>query len=100
MTYKPTKEDMELATLLCMIADGEVKGKEAETILRETFPNVDIKWTREDIEDYLVGVYSLVPIQVDKVIEMFPKDYISPTDFNPKSILYNFTNYKRRHNDD
>ena len=88
MIYEPTEKDMEQAALLSLIADGGIKGEEAATILLDIFPNIDISWTKEDIQDYLTGVYQLPPIQVDRVIDHFPENYISPTTFNP--IMYNF----------
>jgi hypothetical protein len=57
---------------LKLIADGVIKGEEAELILLRIFPSTGLHWEVFDIQDFLKGVYQLAPIEVDRLIDQLP----------------------------
>ena len=75
--YIQSEQDKIDATNLRKIVSGETQGKEAEEVFHYTFPNVDIKWTKDDVTEYLTGVYQLNQPEIKILIDKFPENYIS-----------------------
>ena len=92
--YIQSEQDKIDATNLRKIISGEIQGKEAEEVFHYTFPNVDIKWTKDDVTEYLTGVYQLNQSEIDSLIDKFPENYISEEPITSHSILYDFNKYK------
>ena len=92
--YIQSEQDKIDATNLRKIVSGETQGKVAEEVFHYTFPNVDIRWTKDDVTDYLAGVYLLNQSEIDSLIDKFPENYISEEPITSHSILYDFNKYK------
>ena len=92
--YIQSEQDKIDATNLRKIVSGETQGKEAEEVFHYTFPNIDIKWTKDDVTEYLTGVYQLNQSEIDSLIDKFPENYISEEPITSHSILYDFNKYK------
>jgi len=79
MTYKPPSyitieglKQYDDVAHLKLIADGVIKGEEAELILLRIFPSTGLHWEVFDIQDFLYSVYQLAPIEVDRLIDQLP----------------------------
>ena len=92
--YIQSEQDKIDATNLRKIVSGETQGKEAEEVFHYPFPNVDIRWTKDDVTDYLACVYLLNQSEIDSLIDKFPENYISEEPITSHSILYDFNKYK------
>ena len=96
--YIQSEQDKIDATNLRKIVSGETQGKEAEEVFHYTFPNIDIKWTKDDVTEYLTGVYQLNQPEINILIDKFPENYISKetviSNSMPHPILYDFNKYK------
>ena len=81
MIYEQEEKDM-----LHRIANGSIKGEEAEDILTKLFPLKSVLYSQVDAEFVLAIVYELPSHEIDKVMEQFPESY-------------HFDDYKRPTND-
>ena len=75
MIYEQSDKDKEEADQLRRIANGSIKGEEAETILTKLFPLKSILYSQPDAEFVLALIYQLNSSEIDKVMEKFPESY-------------------------
>ena len=75
MIYEQSDKDKEEADQLRRIANGSIKGEEAETILTKLFPLKSILYSQPDAEFVLSLIYQLKSNEIDKVMENFPESY-------------------------
>ena len=70
MIYEQEEKDM-----LHRIANGSIKGEEAEDILTKLFPLKSVLYSQVDAEFVLAIIYQLPSHEIDKVMEKFPESY-------------------------
>ena len=75
MIYEQSDKDKEEAAQLRRIANGSIKGEEAEAILIKLFPLKSILYSQPDAEFVLSLIYQLKSNEIDKVMENFPESY-------------------------
>ena len=75
MIYEQSNKDKEEAHQLRRIANGSIKGEEAEDILTKLFPLKSVLYSQVDAEFVLAIVYELPSHEIDKVMEQFPESY-------------------------